>query len=137
MLLAGIAALNVVVDPFGRNRWLDLGLPREQVASVVDYQIHKILAYRHDPRPVIVLGDSRVIPLNYDLLLQYVLDPNQQILSNHIGSLSASSRATVNFFVPNAPVAIGATVYAAFIVANPSSFAGIGTISPALPITLQ
>lgn len=59
MLLAGIAALNVVVDPFGRNRWLDLGLPREQVASVVDYQIHKILAYRHDPKPVIVLGDSR------------------------------------------------------------------------------
>ncbi len=87
--------------------------------------------------PGIVLGDSRIIPLNYDLLLQYVLDPNQQILSNHIGSLSASSRATVNFFVPNAPVAIRATVYAAFLVANPSSFAGIGTISPALPITLQ
>lgn len=54
-----MAALNVVVDPFGRNRWFDLGLPREQVASVVDYQVHKILAYRHDPKPVIILGDSR------------------------------------------------------------------------------
>ncbi|MBK8167702.1 MAG: hypothetical protein IPK64_17285 [bacterium] len=54
-----MAALNVVVDPFGRNGWLDLGLPREQVASVVDYQIHKILAYRRAPKPAIVLGDSR------------------------------------------------------------------------------
>ena len=54
-----MAALNLVVDPFGRNGWLDLGLPREKVASVVDYQIHKILAYRRDPKPVIILGDSR------------------------------------------------------------------------------
>lgn len=54
-----MAALNVVVDPFGRHGRFLPGLPREKVASVVDYQIHKILAYRREPKPVIILGDSR------------------------------------------------------------------------------
>lgn len=54
-----MTALNVVVDPFGRHLRFAPGLPRDKVASVVDYQIHKILAYRRDPKPVIVLGDSR------------------------------------------------------------------------------
>jgi hypothetical protein len=54
-----VAALNVVVDPFGRHLRFAPNLPREKVASVVDYQIHKILAFRRDPKPVIVLGDSR------------------------------------------------------------------------------
>lgn len=54
-----MTALNVVVDPFGRHLRFAPGLPRGTVASVVDYQIHKILAFRRDPKPVIVLGDSR------------------------------------------------------------------------------
>lgn len=58
-LLAAVAVLNVVVDPFERSRLLDLGLPREKVASVVDYQIHKILRFQRAPKPVIILGDSR------------------------------------------------------------------------------
>lgn len=52
-----------MVDPFGRHALFDglfdLDLPRERVASIVDYQVHKILAYRRAPKPVVVLGDSR------------------------------------------------------------------------------
>lgn len=58
-LLAGVALFNVVIDPFERSRLVDLELPREAVASIVDYQIHKILKFERAPRPVIILGDSR------------------------------------------------------------------------------
>jgi len=58
-LLAGVALFNVVVDPFERSGLFDLDLPREAVASVVDYQVHKILKFERAPKPVIILGDSR------------------------------------------------------------------------------
>lgn len=58
-LLAGVALFNVVVDPFERSRLVPVSLPRQAVASVVDYQVSKILRFEHAPRPVIILGDSR------------------------------------------------------------------------------
>lgn len=58
-ILAALVLFNVVVDPFNRNRLLDLGLPKQAVSPLVDYQIFKILKFEHDPQPVIILGDSR------------------------------------------------------------------------------
>lgn len=58
-LLAGVVLFNVVVDPFERSRLVPLSLPRQAVASVVDYQVSKILRFEHAPKPVIILGDSR------------------------------------------------------------------------------
>jgi hypothetical protein len=39
--------------------------------------------------------------------------------------------------VPNAPVILGATIYGAFVVADPNVPGNIGTISTPLPITIQ
>ena len=63
-LLAGAVLFNVVIDPFERSRLVPLPLPRQAVASVVDYQISKILRFEHAPRPVIILGDSRAESLH-------------------------------------------------------------------------
>lgn len=57
--LGALLALNLVADPFERNGLVDLGLPKQTVSSLMNYQIYKILQFEHDPRPVIVLGDSR------------------------------------------------------------------------------
>ncbi len=58
-VLAALVLFNVVVDPFNRNHLVDLGLPKQAVSTLIDYQIYKILEFEHDPRPVIILGDSR------------------------------------------------------------------------------
>jgi hypothetical protein len=58
-LLATVLLFNVVVDPFNRNQLVELGLPKERVSTLIDYQIFKILEFKHEPRPVIILGDSR------------------------------------------------------------------------------
>lgn len=63
-LLAGVVLFNVVVDPFERSRLVPVSLPRQAVASVVDYQISKILRFGRAPRPVIILGDSRAESLH-------------------------------------------------------------------------
>ena len=56
-------ALNWVVDPFGRNQRVDLGLAKEPVAAVLNHQMEKILDYRRDCAPTVVLGDSRSLAL--------------------------------------------------------------------------
>ncbi|MDX2475066.1 MAG: hypothetical protein QNL91_15330 [Candidatus Krumholzibacteria bacterium] len=58
-ILAGLILFNLVTDPFNRNRLVDLGLPKDEVSTLINYQIFKILEFEHEPRPVIVLGDSR------------------------------------------------------------------------------
>lgn len=87
--------------------------------------------------PGIVLPDLRVIPLNFDAVLTLTLTPGNGILANNTGVLSPSGQASVIFAVPNFPPLLGLTVYAAFVVADALNPTGIGTISPALPITLQ
>ncbi len=58
-LLAVLVLFNLVADPFNRNRLVDLGLPKQEVSTLINYQIFKILEFEHDPRPVVVFGDSR------------------------------------------------------------------------------
>lgn len=58
-ILLGVFCLNYVVDPFGENNRFDLGLPKDRVSSVLDYRLFKLLAFRAEPRPVVLFGDSR------------------------------------------------------------------------------
>jgi len=59
-LLVACAGLNYAVDPFGLNRAVDLGLDKEPVSHKLSYFDWKLAGYLNDPRPVILLGDSRV-----------------------------------------------------------------------------
>ena len=58
-LLLGVFCLNYAVDPFGANRRLDLGLPKDRVSAILDYRLYKLLAFRANPRPIVIFGDSR------------------------------------------------------------------------------
>jgi hypothetical protein len=86
--------------------------------------------------PGIVLPDSRVIPLNYDFLLEFTLVPNNGVLFNNSAVLDSAGTASVIFAVPVVPGASGITIYGGFVVGNPANPIGIGTISPALPIII-
>jgi len=58
-LVFGLFAFNYVVDPFALNRRVDLGLEKERVAFDLSNYSWKYPEYQHDPRPVVVFGDSR------------------------------------------------------------------------------
>ncbi len=87
--------------------------------------------------PGTVLADLRVIPLNFDSLLLLTLDPANGILVNNLASLTATGTASVIFLIPYFPPLVGITIQSAFVVGDPFNPTGIGTISPALPITFQ
>jgi hypothetical protein len=87
--------------------------------------------------PGIILSDARVIPLNLDDLLLFSLAPSNGVFFNTTGILGGGGEGFVVVAVPNLPALINTTVYAAFIVADPLSITGVGTISPSLPITIQ
>jgi hypothetical protein len=57
--LLALAAVNAVVDPYRANRWFDLDLDREAVATVSNERLWKLFAYDRAPEARIVLGDSR------------------------------------------------------------------------------
>ena len=58
-ILLGVFSLNYVVDPFGANRRFDLGLPKDRVSAILDYRLYKLLAFRANPQPIVIFGDSR------------------------------------------------------------------------------
>lgn len=59
-LLLGCLGLNYVVDPFNLNRAVELGLDKQPVSHKLSYFNWKLASYSNEPRPVILLGDSRV-----------------------------------------------------------------------------
>ena len=59
-LLLSCLGLNYAVDPFGLNRAVELGLDKEPVSHKLSYFNWKLAGYLNDPRPVVLLGDSRV-----------------------------------------------------------------------------
>lgn len=58
-LICGLFAFNFSVDPFAWNRSLDLGFDKQAVAFDLSNYSWKYPEYVHDPRPVVVFGDSR------------------------------------------------------------------------------
>jgi hypothetical protein len=63
-ILTGILLFNLTADPFNRNLLVNLNLPKQEVSTLVNYQIFKILEFERSPKPVIVLGDSRAEALH-------------------------------------------------------------------------
>ena len=86
--------------------------------------------------PGIVLPDSRVVPLNWDLLFEACFAPNFFIL-DPIGFLDIYGNGQATLLIPYEPLLVNATIYSAFVTADPLAPSGIGNISPALPITFQ
>ncbi len=61
--LFGLASLNWVIDPFGRNGRFDFGMKKEPVSAMLSYQMYKIFRYAKSQEATIVLGDSRSLAL--------------------------------------------------------------------------
>jgi len=59
VLLGGIFAFNYVVDPFRLNRQFAPELEREGVAYDLSNYSWKYPEFMHEPKPVVLLGDSR------------------------------------------------------------------------------
>jgi hypothetical protein len=78
-----------------------------------------------------------LLQLNYDVLLQLSITANNGVFFNNIGVFDPVGTASVAIAVPNAPVILGATIYGAFVVADPNVPGNIGTISSSLPMTIQ
>ena len=58
-VLGGLWLTCFVVDPFDLNRAVDLGLDKERISYPFSNYNWKLAAWRNDPKPVILLGDSR------------------------------------------------------------------------------
>lgn len=125
------ASLNLSATPtIGTTVSIDL-------VSATDPNANFICVLALGSLPGTVLPDLRVIPLNYDALLQFTLTPGNGVLYNNIANLSPGGLASVPFVIPNFLPLIGLTIQSGFVVGDPSNSTGIGTISPALPITFQ
>ena len=87
--------------------------------------------------PGLPLSDGRVIPLNYDFLMAYILMPSNGVL-NAFGTFPFSPSASIPFNIPMIPSLVGLTVYAGFVVEDPTNVTGVGQIHcTPLPITFQ
>lgn len=119
------------------------GLPRIGTAvnmSLLDpLQANKIyvLAFSFGTMPGIALSDGRIIPLNPDPLFLLTLNyPHAINLVNSVGTLDALGRGLATWTIPAVPQIAGVTLYVAYVTVDPESPNSIGSISPAVPITL-
>ena len=86
--------------------------------------------------PGIVLPDGRRVPLNFDELLEFSLQPNTVFL-NFEGVLDGMGRAGLGVAIPDDPALRGVTVYGACAVLNPQDPLGVATLTCPLPMTIQ
>jgi DNA-binding beta-propeller fold protein YncE len=86
--------------------------------------------------PGIVLPDSRVIPLNVDVMLLVSLT-TPTIFGNFQGTLNATGDALANVNIPPDAGLVGFTFFVAWVSLDPAAPSGIRHISNALPITIQ
>ena len=86
--------------------------------------------------PGILLPDTRVVPLNNDWLLQFSLPPGNGIFINNMGVLDGSGFSQGFIAIPAIPSLTGVVMYASLVVLDPGASLGIGSISPALTITI-
>ena len=61
LLVAGIFGFNYAVDPVALNRRFALGLDKKEVSFGLSYYAWRYPEYLHEPKSVIVLGDSRAL----------------------------------------------------------------------------
>jgi hypothetical protein len=96
-----------------------------------------LAAFSTGTSPGITLGDGRNIPLNPDSIFLLSLNPANGTFLNTIGVLDANGQAEVGIQTPANPGLVGATFFAAFVEINGINPLVIGTISPALQMTVQ
>jgi hypothetical protein len=78
--------------------------------------------------------DTRVIPLNVDLLLLLSLGGFPPIFNGYVGVLDANGVSPGSIAPPNLPAIVGLQFVNAFVVLDPSAPSGIRTISNALEV---
>jgi hypothetical protein len=87
--------------------------------------------------PGIPLADGRIIPLNFDDLLNLTIQPGNPFM-NGSGMFSINPTAMIPVSIPLFPPLVGATVYASFVVIDPLNPVGVGDIHcTPIPITFQ
>ena len=59
LLVAAIYGFNYSVDPYDLNRQIDLGLEKRELSYKLSNFAWNYADYLSDPKPVLVLGDSR------------------------------------------------------------------------------
>lgn len=59
VILLSVFSFNFVLDPYNRNRVFDLGLPKATISNKMHYPLYKSLEYSQNPKPILLLGDSR------------------------------------------------------------------------------
>ena len=84
-----------------------------------------------------MLSDSRVIPLNVDILLLLSLTPGNGVFGNTLGNLDVGGYSLVTVLLPNDMNLVGFTAFTAFIVLDSGSPLNIRAISPALAFTIR
>jgi len=82
-----------------------------------------------------ILVDTRIIPLNPDLLFVLSLSV-PAIFQNFVGVLDGTGTATVRIALPNEPSLVGFVFYTAFLTLRPAAPSGIGSISLPIPLTI-
>ena len=68
VIVGSVFGFNYVVDPFALNRSVDLGFEKEAVAYDLSNYAWKYPEYQHDPKPVVLIGDSRARRLPEDVI---------------------------------------------------------------------
>ena len=60
LLIGALAGYNYVIDPFGANDAVDLGFEKRAVSRKLSYWNWEAAEYAADPKPGVLLGDSRM-----------------------------------------------------------------------------
>lgn len=84
----------------------------------------------------IALGDQ-TLPIDFDALTAFTLDPTNPIFVGSIGTIDANGSANATLFVPPVPLLSGLTVYAGGLTTDPANFPVARTVlreAVAIPI---
>jgi hypothetical protein len=105
-------------------------------SSPSDANLPFVVGFAAGIQPGIPLADARVIPLNYDFLLQLSLSPGNGIFVGNVGTLDSAGLAQGFIAIPAVPSLAGIVFHAALVVVDASNPTGVGSISPPLTITV-
>jgi hypothetical protein len=81
--------------------------------------------------------DTRVLPLNFDLLLQLSIGGIAPILTGYVGALDQDGISAGQFSFAGFPQLVGLRFFNAFVVLDPAATSGIRTISNAHEVRVQ
>jgi hypothetical protein len=69
---SAMCLFNFIVDPFNMNQVFNFGFKKDIVVSYgANTRLYKLFAYRNNPLPNVLLGDSRMASFNTDIINKY------------------------------------------------------------------